>query len=53
MLGAILTPICVYFIISDTQSGKTFLKIAILIKLDEIAANSLYCKTAKGADSNL
>ena len=47
MLGAILTQIHVFFIISNTQSAKTFLKIAVLIKLDEIAANLLYCRTEK------
>ena len=43
MLGAILTQIYVYFIISTAQSAKKFLKIAALIKLHEIAANCLYC----------
>ena len=53
MLGAILTLIYVYFIITNAQSAKTILKIAVLIKLDEIAANSLYCRTVKWADSTL
>ena len=47
MLRVILNQIHVDFIISNTQSAKTFLKIAILIKLDEIVENSLYCRTAK------
>ena len=34
----ILTKIHVYFIIFNAQSAKTFLKIAVFIKLDEIAA---------------
>ena len=50
MLGMVLTQIYVYFAISNTQSAKTFLKMAVLIKLDEIAENSLYCRTAKWAD---
>ena len=37
ILGAILIQIHVYFVISNTQSAKTFLKIAVLIKVDEIA----------------
>ena len=49
MLGAILIQIYVFFIISNAQSAKTFLKIAVLIKLDEIAANSLYCRIEKWA----
>ena len=53
MLGAILTKNHVHFIISNAQSAKTFLKIAVLIKLDEIAANSLYCRTENWADSTL
>ena len=39
-LGAILIQIHVYLVISNAQSAKTFLKIAVLIKLGEIAANS-------------
>ena len=53
MLQAISTLIYVYFIISNAQSAKTILKIAVFIKLDEIAVNSLYCRTAKWADSTL
>ena len=53
MLGAFLTKIHIHFIISNAQSTKTFLKIAVLIKLDEIVANSLYCRTVKWADSTL
>ena len=36
MLGLILTLIHVYIIFSNAQSGKTFLKIAVLIKLQQI-----------------
>ena len=42
ILGVILTQIRVYFVKSNTQGAKTFLKFAVLNKFDEIAANSWY-----------
>ena len=45
MYRAILTLICAYSTIYNARSAKTILKIAVLIKLDVIAANSdSFCK---------
>ena len=51
ILGVILTQIRLYFVKSNTQGAKTFLKFAVLIKFDEITANSWYCRTVKWADT--
>ena len=39
-LGAIITQIHVYLIISSNQIAKTLLKFAVFIKFDQIAENS-------------
>ena len=48
ILGVILTQIRVYFVKSNTQGAKTFLKFG---SFDEITANSWYCRTVKWADT--
>ena len=51
ILGVILTQIRVYFVKSNTQGAKMFLKFEVLIKFDEITANSWYYRTVKWADT--
>ena len=51
ILGVILTQIRVYFVKSNTQGAKMFLKCEVLIKFDEITANSWYCRPVKWADT--
>ena len=51
ILGVILTQIRVYFVKSNTQGAKTFLKFGSFVIYDEITANPWYCRTVNWADT--